>query len=143
MVAGAVDLFFLLMTFKQAQNLAFWLLLVSNVGILGFHVCVLTGIVSYSIVWGGRLKSAAEMVQFESFSIGLNLFFSTVLLAKKGWLPVRIAPKWVRGILWAMCGMLALNTVGNLFSISSFEAWVFTPATLLLSVCAGLLAVEK
>lgn len=44
-----------------------------------FHVLVLVKIIPYKIVWGGRLKTDADMYKFELVWMILNLFFLSVI----------------------------------------------------------------
>ena len=108
--------------------------------ILVFHLLVLSGIVPYDIAWGGRLKSREEMFVFESVSISLNTFMMIVVAVRSEFLSLSINRKVIRGILWGMTILFALNTVGNLFAVSSWETIIFTPITLVLSLLSLRLA---
>lgn len=99
-----------------------------------FHVLVLTGVVPYRQVWGGRLKTREEMLAFESVSLLLNALFLAVLLAKANLLNVRLPRRFVNATLWVMVVLFALNTVGNLFAAQPLERYIATPITLALSV---------
>lgn len=108
--------------------------------ILVFHLLVLSGIVPYDIAWGGRLKSREEMFVFESVSISLNTFMMIVVAVRSEFLSLSINRKVIRGILWGMTILFALNTVGNLFAVSSWETIIFTPITCILSILSFRLA---
>lgn len=109
--------------------------------VVAFHALVLLGIVPFEMVWGGRLKTREQMLQFETVSILLNLLMLAVVAVRAGWLRVRVHPTVLRVVLWLMTGLFALNTVGNVFSINPTERLVFTPLTLLLALlCARLAA---
>lgn len=102
--------------------------------ILLFHLLVLSGVISYNIAWGGRLKSKEEMRVFESVSILLTVLMMMVVAVRTKFLSVSVNQKLLRGILWVMTIFFALNTVGNLFALSSWETIIFTPITCMLSV---------
>ena len=108
--------------------------------ILVFHLLVLSGIVPYDIAWGGRLKSREEMFVFESVSILLNTFMMIVVAVRSKFLSTSVNRKVITGILWGMTILFSLNTVGNLFAVSSWETIIFTPITCLLSILSLRLA---
>ncbi|NVJ85777.1 MAG: hypothetical protein HWE15_05685 [Algoriphagus sp.] len=103
--------------------------------IIVFHFMIIFSIIPYTIVWGGRLISSGQMIIFESISILLNGFFLAIILIKIGYLKVNIPSKVIRSILWGMLILFLLNTLGNLASESGFEKLVFTPLTLVISLC--------
>lgn len=108
-----------------------------------FHLLVLTGIIPYSIVWGGRITNQSQMVVFEAVSIVINAFFLLVILLKSGFFKVQLPEKITNGILWVMVIVFLLNTVGNLLSVNSLEKKIFTPITLLLAVFSLILVLGK
>jgi hypothetical protein len=102
--------------------------------IVVFHLLVLSGIIPYDIAWGGRLKSREEMFVFESVSILLNTLMMSVVAVRIKFLKISISQKLVTGILWAMTTLFAVNTIGNLFAVNSWETIIFTPITMVLSL---------
>lgn len=109
-----------------------------------FHLLVLTGIIPGEIVWGGRIKTAEELMVFETVSLSLNLFFLLVVLQKGGFIHLPLGERPVNFILWIMVILFALNTVGNLFAVSKLERNLFTPLTLLTSLaCFSLLRARR
>lgn len=83
------------------------------------------------------------MVRFEMISIAINLIMLAVVAIHTGILKLRIKPLLIYIVLWCMGGLFLLNTIGNLLSINTFEKMVFTPLTLLLSICCFRLALDK
>ncbi|MCX6179052.1 MAG: hypothetical protein NT163_06780 [Chlorobiales bacterium] len=108
-----------------------------------FHLLVLSGIVSYQMVWGGRLRSSSEMLWFEVVSVGLNFGFLVVALAESGVLMIRGSGKVLKIIVWVMVGVFCVKIIGNIASINSAEKMIFTPVTGLLAVLSFVLAVSK
>jgi len=108
-----------------------------------FHALILASVIPYDIVWGGRLGNAKEMVLFEILSIGLNTLFLFVILIQAGIIRARISSKLIRGFIWGMLAFFLLNTLGNLASESAFEKAVFTPVTLILSICLLIVALSN
>ncbi len=101
-----------------------------------FHLAILSGVIPFTIVWGGRLKDAGQMLRFESVSLLINLLAVVPVAIRSGFIKPVLPASLVTAALWALALLLALNTVGNLFAESWFELLVFTPVTF---VCAVLL----
>jgi hypothetical protein len=108
-----------------------------------FHVCILIGVIDYTLVWGGRLKTESEMVQFETVSLVLNLVFLLVVSIRMNWIRLRIPGMALTIVLWLMAGLFLLNTLGNLASLNRLETLIFTPITLVLVVFCAVLAMVK
>ncbi len=98
-----------------------------------FHLLILSGIIPYSIVWGGRITDASEMVTFESISILVNLLIIYFVLVRGGHINFP-KPELAQMVMWLICGLFVLNTIGNLLSVSSLERAIFTPLTIVLSI---------
>ena len=98
-----------------------------------FHLAILTQLISYTIVWAGKLKSVDEMYVFEAISISINMFLIIVLLLKGNYIKRRFTDKILNIILWFFLALFILNSFGNLFAESTFEKIVFTPLTILLA----------
>jgi hypothetical protein len=107
-----------------------------------FHALVLTGIIPFEMVWGGRLKSKEEMIPFEITSIALNLVMLGIVAIQTGLLKVNVKPIVLKIAFWCMFVLFAVNTVGNIFSNNELERFIFTPLTLLLSVFSLRLALK-
>ncbi len=86
-----------------------------------FHICIVTKIIPYDIVWGGRIQNANEMYVFESISILINLFFVAILLMKGNLVKYKFSEKVVNVVLWVFFAIFILNTVGNFFARTTFE----------------------
>jgi hypothetical protein len=101
------------------------------------------GVVPYKIVWGGRLETVSQMIRFEVISITINLIMLSWVAIKSGNLKWSLSKRWIQAGFWVMVALFSLNTVGNLFAISQWERWIFTPLTFLLAVFSLRLAIEK
>jgi hypothetical protein len=110
---------------------------------LVFHLLVLSGIIDYRIVWGGRLSTTGEMIVFEAVSILSNAVFLLIVLRKIGRLKFIPNEKVINGVLWAMAVVFLLNTAGNLLSLNEWERNIFSPLTFVLTVCCVILALRK
>ena len=101
---------------------------------LTYHIIIIAGLIPFEAVWGGRLKSSEQMLQFEFVSIAINLFMLVVILIKGTYIKIKIPKLIVTSFLWLFAILFALNTVGNLFSASIWETIIFTPITLISTV---------
>ncbi|MFT5723235.1 MAG: hypothetical protein ACI9JN_000344 [Bacteroidia bacterium] len=118
------------------------LLLISTIALV-FHIFILTGLIPYQYVWGGRLESKDQMIQFESVSLIVNVFIIIIVAMKGAYLKPALPNKLVRVFLWIFTIMFGLNTIGNLVSLNSLEAIIATPITLVLAIMLLRLAVHK
>jgi len=107
-----------------------------------FHLLVLTGVIPFQIVWGGRLADSSRMIVFETVSIVVNVLMLLVVGAHTGVLRLKLNRKLTTAVLWGMVILFLLNTFGNLFSESQTEKLIFTPLTFILSVLSLRLAVS-
>lgn len=113
-----------------SKSIAAKLMLILLSVVIAFHISVLIGVVPYTIVWAGKLKSLEEMYLFESISIGLNLFLMAVILQRFRFLRPMVKDGMLDFILWIFVLIFSLNTVGNLFSKSTIELILGTTLTL-------------
>jgi hypothetical protein len=101
---------------------------------IGFHLLVMIGVIPFSVVWGGRLENASQMLVFESVSITVSILIMWVVSMKVGYTEQRLSDTVLRVLFWVFAGLFALNTIGNLLSTSTVEMILFTPITFLLSI---------
>ena len=99
-----------------------------------FHLLVLTGVIPFQIVWGGRLTDSSSMIVFELVSIVINVLMLLVVGVHTGVLRLKLNRKVTTSVLWGMVVLFLLNTVGNLFSNSQTEKLIFTPLTFVLGL---------
>jgi hypothetical protein len=92
------------------------------------------------MVWGGRLKSDAEMYRFEVVSIFINLIFLMIILVQAQFLSIYIPRKIMTIILWIMTALFLFNSFGNAISKNKIEKNVFTPITIILAILSAILA---
>jgi hypothetical protein len=85
------------------------------------HLLFLFKFIPFDIVWGGRLKSDAEMLLFEAISIAVNLVFVWVMLQKARFVKPILGEKSIKSMLWFFFGLFVLNTVGNLAAETHLE----------------------
>jgi hypothetical protein len=124
-------------------SLAYRLMIVIFSLVLIFHMLVITGAIPYSIIWGGKLKSHAEMVSFESISIAVNCFMLIIVLMRANIINFNNHPVKIRVALWTMFVLFCLNTIGNFLAETLLEKIIFTPMTLILALLSYRLAIKE
>ncbi|MCX2740198.1 hypothetical protein [Pontibacter anaerobius] len=120
----------------------FGMLIILSLFVL-FHLLILTGIVPFEAVWGGRLKDRSQMLSFESVSIIINLVMLAIVSINAGALKVSISNKVIKAALWVMFALFILNTAGNALSNNKLEKLLFTPVTMALALGSLVLARSK
>lgn len=123
-------------------NKAYWVFVGVSCFALCYHLLIITQVVPYANAWGGRLPSLQAMYAFEAFSFINQLFFIGLAYAKYKNIGNRNVQRSLSIILYIIFVLLLLNTLGNIFSKSTFEAVFFTPITLVMSLMALRLALE-
>ena len=101
--------------------------------VIVFHFCILTKLIPYDIVWGGRLQSDTEMYLFETVSIMINLFLAIILMMKGNYIKFQFREKGINIVLWIFLVIFALNTLGNILAKTAFEK-SFAVLTLLFAI---------
>jgi hypothetical protein len=107
-----------------------------------FHILVLLKIIPYNIVWGGRLKTDADMYKFEFVSLLINTAFLILVLIKANHIKFQLNDTILAASFWAMASLFFLNTIGNLLSKNKLEKIIFTPLTILLTILTIVLAIN-
>jgi hypothetical protein len=108
-----------------------------------FHLLVITGIIPYTIVWAGKLKSTSDMYVFESISIAINLLLIGVLIIKRRHIKQNISNKILNAVLWFFVIIFALNTLGNLTSKTLLEKALFTPLTFISAILLWIIVKQE
>ncbi len=130
------------MIMKLSFRLAINAVMAISTCALAFQVLILVELLPYNNIWGGRLESIVQMRLFVSFSIIVNILILLVIAMKGAYIKMHIPEKAVNGILWGLVLLFSLNTVGNVLSLSTFEAIVFTPLTLISALCCYRIVVQ-
>lgn len=124
--------------FKLATNSMLFMLSM----IVGFHFLILTQIIPYDIVWGGRLQNIGQMRVFELVSISVNAFIIMVIALKAKYLKWNVSVKVLNVFLWLFVVLFSLNTLGNLFAETTTETIIFTPLTFISAILCCRIAIE-
>ncbi len=111
--------------------------------VLCYHVFILTELIPYQIVWGGRIETKPQMYVFETISIVINLVIFTIILLKGAYIKTNIPVRVINILLWILVAIFVLNTIGNLFSNNFLEMIIFTPLTFISSIFCYRMAIEK
>ena len=108
-----------------------------------FHVLVLVQVIPYTIVWAGKINTVEEMVTMETVSIAINVILILVLSLKGNYIKSKISPGILNAIIWLFVFVFALNTIGNLFSKSSLELYLFTALTFISTLLCLRIVLER
>ncbi len=111
--------------------------------VLIFHLCVLFEIISYKIVWAGKLKSKEEMYVFEAVSILINFFLIIVLYIKFQNIKKSETNRIINIIIWVFVLLFALNTLGNLFAENLIEQILGTLLTFISATLCWIIVKKK
>jgi hypothetical protein len=106
------------------------------------HVLVLTGMVSFNIVWGGRLDDPSSMRLFELVSLLVILLMMLIIAIRGRLIKFNISGYIINPALWVMAAYFLLNTLGNVLSLNTIEAMIFTPLSFLAAVFCYRLVIE-
>ena len=134
----------MIVKFKKFFNakLAFLLFVIAAFVGLIYHALIITQVVPYANAWGGRLPNLQAMYVFEIISVLMQVIFLTIAVLKHRYVGGKKTQKVLTYLLFFLSALLLLNTVGNVYSTSTFEAIMFTPLTLVMSIVAFRLALE-
>jgi hypothetical protein len=109
-----------------------------------FHILVLSGLIPFDIVWGGRIASKNQLYKFESVSLLTNLLMLVIVSIRIGFLKMNLSIRLLNLAFFLMAALFILNTAGNLTSLNPLEKVVFTPLTALSALlCLAVAAVKK
>lgn len=108
-----------------------------------FHVLILLRVIPYGIVWGGTINDFTSLITLETVSLLLTVAFIWIISLQIGIVQTEKFKKTIGVSTWIMFGYFVLNTVGNLASGVSAEKWIFTPLTVLMTLLAFRVAMEK
>lgn len=111
--------------------------------VLIFHLCVLFEIISYKIVWAGKLNSKEEMYVFEAVSILINFFLIIVLCIKFQNIKKSETNRIINIIIWLFVFLFALNTLGNLFAENLIEQILGTLLTFISATLCWIIVKKK
>lgn len=111
--------------------------------VLLFHLSIITGLVDFKLVWGGRLKTQEEMFVFESISLALNAYLLLIILQKENWIKQLFSPKVQNVSLWIFTVIFSLNTLGNLLANNLFEKIAGTAMTLFSAYACWIIVRKK
>ena len=107
------------------------------------HACILTDLIPYDMVWGGRLNSRLEAIRFETIALLATLIMLLVVIMRKVYYNRGLNPLVIKVFLWLMTVMFLLNAAGNFASYNVIEKYFFGPITILMFLSCLRLALSK
>jgi hypothetical protein len=135
------------MNFGLSYNRGVQICIVLMIAFLLLHLGIIIGILVFDYapvhyLWGGRLSSAEELMQFEILAVCIQLVQLLIVFIAADRLRVPRLKIIARWLLWPMALMFLLNTVGNLLAHTAFEKGL-SILTLLLFICTLRIAFER
>lgn len=127
---------------KIPELLALRIMIVLFCAVLIFHLLVIVGIIPYSIIWGGKMKTHDDMLVMEGISIGINLFFLGIIFLRFSQRNNASLVNKLRIAFWLFFVLFTLNSLGNLFAETPTETLIFTPLTVMLAILSLRLALK-
>lgn len=91
-----------------------------------FHIAILMGILLFNDVpieflWGGKVNTEAQLLNFEIVSLLTSVIFIILLLIRSKWLNLPKLMGVTRIALWVVFAIFLLNTIGNVLAATFFE----------------------
>ena len=106
------------------------------------------GIVVFDIVpleylWGGRMQTKDELLLFEILSLVIQVLCYWVVVLKRKHIKMGQHNLVVESVIWILCIVFFLNTIGNLVAKTRMETLLGTPITAILFVLLFRIGIEK
>lgn len=108
-----------------------------------FHLLVLTGLITPSMVWGGQIETSSQIVTMEIAAVIVSALMMLMIAIRVGYIHAPKLAGFTQTAMWVIFVFLLLNTAGNLSSRSGSETLIFTPITIILAVMAYRLAMQE
>lgn len=125
---------------RIAANVATVLFIVTML----IQLLLAAGILPVSMAWGGRQSELTPGLRIGSLVAVVILgLFLYVIRARAGLIGNSPPTTAIKVFSWVITAFMALNTLGNLTSVSGLERLVFTPITLLLVVSCAIVSLSK
>jgi hypothetical protein len=124
---------------KLSGNILISLLII----LLFFHVLVLVKAIPFKIVWGGQVNNPSSILIYEGMSVLITIIFIIIISMKIDYINPGKFSKIVNAALWFVFVYFLFNTIGNLTSGVIVEKLIFTPVTIIMTILAFRLAIEK
>ena len=112
-----------------------------------FHIAILTGILFFDYVpidslWGGKMKTVAQLLNFEIVSLLTSVIFFFLLLIRSKLLNIPKLTGIARIAMWVLFVFFLVNTIGNVLATTTFERY-FAIASGALAFLFLRIAIEK
>jgi len=125
---------------RKAANIA--TILFGITGVLQLLLAI--GILPVSMAWGGRQPVLTTSLRISSLvAIVILAFFAFVIRRRAKLVDGVAVPMIIKILSWVITAYMALNTLGNLTSLSLGEKILFGPIAFLLTVSCLLISLSK
>lgn len=111
---------------------------------IGVQLLLAAGILPVDIAWGGRQTELTPALQAASIVAAIILgVFIYIIRYRAGLIGSRPIPTAIRVMAWVVTAFMALNTLGNVASVSNTEKLLFAPLALLIAVACLIVAASS
>lgn len=111
--------------------------------IVGLQLLLAAGQPYGRAAWGGQHTVLPTKLRLGSLAAaGILSVSAWVILARSGLMAPFAENTVIRVATWVFAGFLCINTLGNLASKSAAERKVMAPATIVLALCFGFVALS-
>jgi hypothetical protein len=112
-----------------------------------FHIAILMGIVMFDYVpieflWGGKMKTKAQLLNFEIVSLLTSVIFFFLLLIRSKLLNIPKLTGITSIAMWVVFAFFLLNTIGNALAATTLER-MFAIVSGVLALLFLRIAIEK
>ena len=133
------------------KKIGFKTAILASLFILGmlaiFHTAIVIGILFFDYVpidflWGGQIKTEAQLLNFEIVSLLTTVIFVFLLFIRSKWLNLPKLLGVTRVAMWVLFILFSLNTIGNVLAINTLER-MFAIVSGVLALLFLRIAIEK
>ena len=125
---------------RTTANIATFLFVV----VIVLQILLAAGILPISMAWGGRQSQLTASLRIASiFAAVLLGAFIYIIRYRAGLVGNGRIPVLIKIISWIITAFMALNTLGNITSLSSNEKLLFGPVTFVLTLACLLVSVSN
>jgi hypothetical protein len=112
--------------------------------VIVLQVLLALGILPITMAWGGRQQTLTVALRIASLASVIILGLLIVVIRRRaGLIGGHHIPTMIRVLSWVATAYMALNTMGNLTSVSTTEKIVFTPTSFLLMVSCAIVSLSR
>ena len=112
--------------------------------VIVLQILLASGLLPISIAWGGRQSKLTLSLRIASLiAVVLLSMFIYVIRFRAGLVGTVPIPMFIKVFSWIITLFMAINTLGNITSLSRSEKLIFTPITAILTAACLIVSASK